>query len=199
MSLNRHDIVQQVDLQLKAHPNAILQTIALKLGISEQFIEAALQEIEGLSFREFQANRRLEQAFRQLGELSIAANGPWERRAKQRVIIPRATVRYRIHSFWSRKPDYSSPCPLVDFSSDGLALLADEDAQPQKQISLVLKFPGDGEELQVEGFVAYSAATGIAGYRYRIGIRFLPFDNRKGSNTPKVLDALTRIEKIYAP
>ncbi len=199
MNLNHGDIVQQVDSQLKAHPNAILQTVAQKLGISEQSIENALREIEGLSFQEYQANKRLERAFGQMGELSIAANGPWEdRRAKKRTIIPKAAARYRICGFWGRKSEYSSQCPLVDFSSDGLAFLADEFVQPQKRIEVALKFPGEESEIQVQGNIVYSVATGITGYRYRIGIQFLPFGKQKGINTPKAQEALTRLEKIHA-
>jgi hypothetical protein len=199
MTLDHSDIVQQVDLQIKAHPNATLQIIAQRLGIAEQLIIDALKEVEGLSFQEYQAARRLDQAFNQLGEFSIAANGPSERRARRRIVIPKATVKYRIHGFWNRGDSYSNPCPLVDFSSAGLALLADESAQFQKRISLILKFPGEEETVRVEGKVAYSVATGIAGYRFRIGIQFLPFGKQKGGNSPEAFDVLTRIEKIYTP
>ena len=200
MSLNHREIVQQVDLQLKVYPNTIMQTLVRKLGISEKIIEEAFQEAEGMSFQEYQANKRLEGAFAQMGELSIAANGPWERtRAKSRIIIPKATVKYRIYSFWSRKSEYSNQCPLVDFSSDGLALLADEFVQPQKRIEIILRFPGEEPEIQVEGSIIYSVATGIAGYRYRVGVRFFPFGKRKGINTPKAHEALIRLEKIYSP
>jgi hypothetical protein len=195
---NHHDIVHQVEEQLKAHPNATLQIIAQRLGVAEQLISDALRKIEGLSFQEYQAGKRLEQAFEQMGEFSIAANGPSERRAKQRVVIPKATVQYRIHNFWNRTASFSNQCPLVDFSSDGLALLADESVQPQKRISLVLKFPGEEETLQVEGRVVHSVATGIAGYRYRLGIQFMPFGKQKGANTLEALDALTRIEETYS-
>jgi hypothetical protein len=198
MSLSHHEIVQRVETQLTAHPNATLQIIAQRLGLAEQLISDALREAEGFSFQEYQSRRRLEQAFKQLGEFSIAANGPLERRAKRRVFIPKATVRYRIPSFWSRSASYSNPCPIVDFSSDGLALLADESAELQKRISMALKFPGEEETLQVEGCVVYSVATGIAGYRYRIGIQFLPFGKQKGGNTLEALETLTRIEKACA-
>jgi hypothetical protein len=96
MSLNCQEIVQKVELLLKAHPNATLQIIAQKLGIAEQLISDALSEVEGMSFQEYRAARLLDQVFSQLGEFSIAANGPAERRAWRRAIIPKATVKYRI-------------------------------------------------------------------------------------------------------
>jgi AraC-like DNA-binding protein len=198
MSLNSREIIQQVDLQLKMDPNPILQAVARKLGISPQLIEDALRETEGLSFQEYQANKRLEQAFEQLGELSIAANGPCEKaRSKSRVIILKAAVRYRIHGFWRRKSGYSPQCPLVDFSSDGLALLADRPVLPQKRIEMILRFLGEEAEIKVKGRVVYSVATGIAGYRYRIGIEFLPFGKGKRGNPLQALETLTRLEKVH--
>ncbi|MBN1568044.1 MAG: PilZ domain-containing protein [Acidobacteria bacterium] len=198
--MDRTEIVQKVASQLSAHPNAALPIIAERLGTTEREIEDALQEMEGLSFQEFRTNSRLEQAFKQLGELSIAANGPWEIvRARRRLAIPKATVRYKILSFWGRKGDYSGPCPLVDISKDGLALLADQDANPMKLLSLILKLPGEEETLEIKGRVVYAVATGIAGFRYRIGVRFLPFSEKRSCNPVKALDALTRIEETYTP
>jgi hypothetical protein len=199
MSLDRDDIIRQVEFLLKAHPNATLPIIAQMMGIAEQLITDALREAEGLSFQEYRAARLLDQAFSQLGEFSIAASGPAERRAQRRAIIPKATVKYRIHGFWNRSESFSDPCPLVDFGCDGLALLTDESVEPQKQLSLIIKFPGEEETVQVEGCVVYAVATGIAGFRYRLGIQFLPFGKHKGGNTLKALDTLTRIEKIYTP
>jgi hypothetical protein len=198
MSLSSREIVQQIDLQLKLDPQTILQAVARKLGISPQLIEDALRETEGVSFQEYQANRRLEQAFEQLGEFSVAANGPREKtRSKKRIIILKAAVQYRTYSFWMRRSDYSNPCPLVDFSTDGLALLTDHPALPQKRMEMKLRFPGEDKEIAVQGRVVYSVATGITGYRYRVGIEFLPFNKGKKRNTLQALETLTRLEKIH--
>ncbi len=199
MRLDPHEVVQKVDSQLTSHPNAALQIVAEKLGIAAQTIEAALHEVEGVSFHEFQANKRLAQAFGQLGELSPATNGQYEiTRARRRLIIPKTTVRYQTYKFWIRRSSYSTQCPLVDLSSDGLAFLSDHALMPEKQISLNLKFPAGEEIVRLEGRVVYAVATGIAGYRYRIGVRFLPFDDRRGGNTRKTLDVLVNLEKTYA-
>ena len=133
------------------------------------------------------------------GEISPAADGPYEKiRARRRLIIPKTTVRYQVHRLWIRKSSYSNQCPLVDVSSDGLAFLADQALRPRQRVSLLLKFPREEEILRLEGREVYAVATGIAGYRYRIGIRFLPFAERRGSNTPKALDVLLRIEKAFS-
>jgi AraC-like DNA-binding protein len=175
-----------------------LQIAADRLGISGQEIEDALRDQEGVSFEEFVANRRLEQAFQQLGERSPAADGPYEViRARRRVLIPKTTVKYQVHGFLFRKSEYSNQCPLVDLSSEGLAFLSDEAPKPPKSVSLLLKFPGGESALRVEGRVVYLVATGIAGYRYRVGVKFLPFAHERGCNDPKTLDILHNLEKTY--
>ncbi len=199
MGLDCREVVQKVDSHLAAHPKATLQIVAEELGTTAQSIEEALREAEGVSFHEFQANKRLEQAFNQLGTRSTAIDGPYEMtRVRPRLAIPKATVKYRKRSFWNRNPSYSSQCPLIDFSSEGLAFLADEAPKPGKQVSLLLKVPGKDDDLPVEGRVVYSVATGIAGFRYRAGIQFSPFADRRGCNTPKTLEILVAIEKTYS-
>jgi hypothetical protein len=80
-----------------------------------------------------------------------------------------------------------------------LAFLADQDPGHKKRISMVLKLPGEEGVLQIEGCIMYAVATGIAGFRYRIGVQFMAFSDRKGYNTRKALDVLTRIEETYTP
>lgn len=200
MSSDYREVVQKIDSHLAVHPNASLQIVAERLGISGQIVEEALREIEGVSYGEFQANKRLAQAFKQLGEVSTAANGPYEtNRARRRLTISKATVKYQTQSLWMRKSNCSEQCPLVDLSSEGLAFLADQALKPGKQVSLFLKLPGEQETLPIKGRVIYTVATGIAGYRNRIGIQFLPFAERKGCNALKTLETLVKVEKTYAP
>jgi hypothetical protein len=199
MDLSHDEIVQKVDAHLDAHPNAALPIVAEKLQLASQAIEEALNKVEGVTFQEFQSNKRLAQAFEQLGEMSTATNGPYEiARARRRLIMPKTTVRYRLPGFWRRKSEFSNRCPLIDVSKDGLAFLADHGPRPQKRISLILKFPGE-EALQVHGCVVYAVATGIIGYRYRIGVKFLPFADKRGCNSLKSLDVLAKLEEIHTP
>lgn len=194
------EIVQEVDSYLRMHPNIALHLLAKKMRIEAPVIEEALHAIEGITYQEFQEEKRLARAFEQLGMMSPAANGPYEFvRARQRLVIPRATVRYGIPVFWNRKVEFSHPCPLVDLSCDGLALLTDFALKANKRISMLLKFPGEEEILRIEGRIVYAVATGIAGYRYRIGVQFLPFSGQKGGNATKCRDVLIKIEETYAP
>jgi hypothetical protein len=199
MALDFDDVVQRVDSQLASHPNVALRIVAARLGVTEQVIEDALRQVEGVSFEEFRHNKRLAQAFRQLGEISPNANGPYEfARAHQRLTVPKTTVKYGTRRFWTRKPLYSQNCPLIDLSRDGLAFLADQTLQPKDRVSLLLKFPAEQGMLRLEGRVVYSLATGIAGFRYRIGIQFLPFTGERGCNSGKALDILANLEKTYS-
>ena len=140
------------------------------------------------------------QVFKQLGEISPAANGPYEtRRARQRLTIPKTTVEYQVHHFLKRKTSFSHRCPLMDLSGGGLAFLADQALKPKDRVSLLLKFPGDEEIPRLEGRVVYALATGIAGYRYRIGVQFLPFTGGRGCNTLKAREILSALEKTHTP
>jgi AraC-like DNA-binding protein len=198
MTMDSQEVIQKVNSHLTAHPNAALQVVAEELGIMKQRIEQILREVEGASFEEFRENMRLEQALRLLEASGVAMGAPNEKtRIRQRFIIPRTTLKYETHSLWIRKPGFSSPCPLVDLSREGLSFLADYAPKPGKWVSLLLKFPGREATRRVEGRVVYAVATGIAGYRYRVGIKFLPFAERRGCNTPKVFDVLVEFEKTF--
>lgn len=194
------EIAAEVEAHLGAHPNVSLRLLAGKLGLAPALVEEALAHVEGGSFEEFRERKRLERAFQQLGALSPAANGPYDIvRARRRLAIPRATVRYGRPVFYRRRIEYSPPCPLVDLSRDGLALLADSAESPGRRLSLQLAFPGAEPAVRVEGRVVYAVATGITGYRYRVGVRFLPFAAGKGGNDPRTLEALEGIERRYPP
>ncbi len=189
------EICKKIESFLISHPKAVLQIVADRLGLSPKEIEQAVREIEGASFEQFRQSRRLAEAFKQLGVDRALPSGPWEKmRSRPRMIIPRTSVRYRFHSLWKFNQSYSAPCPLVDLSSGGLAFLADVALMPGKRVSLLLKFLEKEEELPMQGKVVYAVATGIAEYTCRIGIQFLPFAERRGCNSPKVLEALVQFE-----
>ena len=193
--MDSREICQKIEYFLIAHPNAVLQIVAERLGLSQKEIEQAIREVDESTFEQFRQSRRLAEAFKQLGADRALPSGPWEKtRSRPRIIIPRTSVRYRFHSFWKLSRSYSAPCPLVDLSREGLAFLADVIPVPGKRVSLLLKFQKKEEELGVQGKVIYAVATGIANYSSRIGIQFLPFAERRGCNSPKVLEALIQFE-----
>jgi hypothetical protein len=192
--MDAREICQKVESFLASHPKAALPIVTEKLGLTHKQIEQALCEVEGISFEQFRQSRRLAEAFRELGVDRVVPLGPWETpRVRSRIIIPRTTVRWRVRSLWTGRA-YSGPCPLCDLSGGGLAFLADTPTLPGKRVSLLLKFPEREEEFRLEGRAVYAVATGIAGYRYRTGIEFLPFGQRRGCNSPKILDAIRQFE-----
>jgi AraC-like DNA-binding protein len=189
--MDPREIAPKVEAFLQLHPNASLTNTADRLGLSPQDIEHVLGEVHGTSFQEFRQNVKLNEAFRQLGETRIMPEGSWEEmRYHPRRIIPRTTVRIGIRRFWRRPRSFSKPLPLVDLSRGGFALLSDSPVATDKRVSVMLKFPGKSEELQLEGRTIYAVATGIAGFRYRIGVQFMPFADRMGCNPPKALALL---------
>jgi hypothetical protein len=172
--MDSREISRKVETFLVLHPMATLASTADGLGLSKKEIEQALLETNGTTFQEFLQNWRLREAFKQLGAYHAVPSGPWEKmRSNPRQIIPRTTVRYSVRSFWIRKPGFSNPCPLVDLSSGGLGFLADNAPAPGKRLLMLLKFPDREQELRVEGKVVYAVATGIAGFRHRVGVQFL--------------------------
>jgi Tfp pilus assembly protein PilZ len=193
--MDSYKILQNLESFLVSHQHATLPIAAVRLGIPSQEIEDALRNVHGISFQEFKENTKLAEAFRQLGTDRGVPPCPWENtRSRPRRIIPRTNVRYRGRSLWILGKSFSKPCPLVDLSSGGLALLADLAQLPGKRVTLLLRFPEREDELRVEGNVVYAVATGIAGYRYRIGVQFLPFNDRRGCNSTRVLDVLVQFE-----
>ena len=196
--MDSQEVIQKVSSHLTAHPNAALQVVAEKLGITGQSIEQILREVEGASFEEFRENKRLTHALGLLEASRVAASAPYEKaRTRQRFIIPKTTVRYEVHSLWIRKSGFSNPCPVVDLSIEGLSFLADDAPKSGKWVSLLLQLPAREDALRVEGHVVYAVATGIAGYRYRVGIKFRPFAERRGCNTLKILHVLVKFEKTF--
>jgi len=195
LTMDSAEILEKLESFLALHPNAALPIAAARLGLEPKAIEEALREIEGKSFEEFRHSRKLAEAFKHICADTTVPAGPWEKtRARPRMIIPRTTVKYRICSLWFFQRDFSEPCPLVDLSSGGLAFLTDVAPLPGKRISMLLKFPEKQHALRVDGNVVYTVATGIAGYRQRIGVQFLPFAEKRGCNNPKVLEALVEFE-----
>jgi hypothetical protein len=172
--MDPREISRNVESFLSLYPNATLTSTAEKLGLASQEVEQALREVDGTSFQEFRQNAKLNEAFRQLGESRVLPEGPWEEtRYHSRRIIPRTTVRYKVRSFWTRHPSFSDPCPMVDLSRGGLALLSEIALTSGKRVSLSLKLPEKSEEFQMEGRIVYAVATGVADFRYRIGVQFV--------------------------
>jgi hypothetical protein len=198
MAIDTNEVLHKISAHLAAHPNASLQATAEKLGMASQDIEKSLKEIEGMSFQQLRESRRLTEAFKQLSINRSLVRQLWEiQRTPLRIFVPEATAKYRLQSLWPHKRTFSDPCPVIDLSNAGLAFLADLAPKPGKRVCLLLRLPDLREPLYLAGHIVYSVATGIAGYRYRVGIRFLPFANRRGRNSLETLSVLMKFEKDY--
>jgi hypothetical protein len=196
MNLDPDEVLKKVDAYLTAHPHATVRVVAGKLGIKRQALEAILREKASMTFPEFKENKRLEQAinFLEVSEAGAKVLGE-DQQAQPLAIIPKTIVKYRIGSFWFHKPSYSKWCPIVNLSRDESAFLTDPAPRIGKRISLLLKIPGKAEVFRLKGVVVSALATNILGYRYRVGVKFLPFSDRGRWNTREALDILEKFEK----
>jgi hypothetical protein len=193
--MHHEDFLQQLDAYLNDHPKAALRLIEEKFGLSIEEIETILREAEYASLKEFQENRRLIQAFNQIVARGTAINAPQEsRRRLPRRIIPRTTVQYCIRHCWFGKKSFSSAWPVIDLNSRGISFLADESLKPGKRISLLLMLPNQAKAIHIDGRTIYAIATGIAGYRYRIGTKFVRFSFKYGYRKPVTLEIFDEFE-----
>jgi hypothetical protein len=83
---------------------------------------------------------------------------------------------------------------VIDLNSGGISFLADIAPITRKRHPCSCDTRST-EAIRIEGCVAYAVATGISGYRYRIGIQFMPFAPKRGCNKPEVFDLLVQCEK----
>jgi hypothetical protein len=196
MNLDPDEVLIKVDDYLTGHPNATLRVVAGKLGIKMHVLEVILREKAGMTFSEFKDNKRLEQAinFLKVSETGAKVFGE-DQQTQPLGIIPKTLVRYRIRSLWFRKCSFSRWCPIVNLNSDELAFLADLPPKTGKRVLLLMKTPGKADLLRLKGVVASALATNILGYRYRVGVKFLPFSDRGRWNTREALDLLKKLEK----
>ncbi len=121
-----------------------------------------------------------------------------EKRAQPRLAVKGASVCYLLSGPSTRKSGFSDPCPIVDLSTTGMALLADRPEKAGRRVSLLASFSKQKESLLLEGRIVYALAVGVAGHKYRLGIRFQTFAHNKGCNPPQALDDLAQAIKAHA-
>lgn len=160
-------------------------------------IERAVREIGCVPFRGYREKKQLAQALKILEKKGNAAPCSIHDTNRQRLTIPGATVRYVLGGRGILKSGYSNACPMINLSRGGLAFLASRPAKPGTKVSLIVSFSEKGEPLRLEGRIVYGVAVDIAGYQYRLGIKFQPFAMKRGCNTPEALETIARLERIH--
>jgi hypothetical protein len=192
------ELFDSIENHLKYWPDTAPGVLAHELGVNIKDIEQAIRETEGITFRQYCENKRLDYA------LGVIEKGMHMRKdgaaANQRIYprstVPGAVVRYVCGGGAIDKLDSSHPVPILDLSQGGAAFFANDPERPGAKISLLISLVQEGLDLQLKGKIVYTAAVGgVAGYRYRIGVCFNPFGTKKGCNPPDIEKALSQLEK----
>ncbi len=194
LHMDSRQLLKSIDSLIACNPSSTVRSLAKELNVTVWKIEKAVREIDGVCFNEYMENRHLAHVPDMLEHKREAENRK-DTRAEPRRIIPGATVSYLLQSNGIQESASPTYYPISDLSKGGLAFLSDLPLQPGERVSLSLNCIQRKDELCLEGYIVYTLAVEIAGYQYRVGVRFVPFDEREGFNPPETLDALTELIK----
>ncbi len=196
--MNYGELLKDIETHLIIYPEITSASLASTLNVKVADIEKAVQKAEGATFREYSESRRLVRAFDSIRETrgSTHHKGHQKQRTNPRLTIPGALVRYSTGGR-RRLSKCQKRYPILDINRGGMAFLADEAEKPGQKISLGLCFPLGEEDLMLEARVIYALPVQSIGYRYRIGVGFQPFLQKKGCNPPEAEIILSQIEKRF--
>jgi hypothetical protein len=188
------ELLREIDFMLISRASMTPEMLARELGVKAEVVEQAVREIIGTSFREYLESKKLAHALKVFEERrnGLIGQAHGHQRAERRTTIPGATVSYLLHGRGIRKSNISGPCPLYDLSKAGMAFFSDYPLRPGRELSLLIECAKLTGTLRLRGRVAYAVAENIAN-QYRLGVRFKPFEARRGYNPPKSLDLLTQL------
>jgi hypothetical protein len=117
------------------------------------------------------------------------------RRAHNRFSIPGAAIS------WAPSGQESSSektFPLSDIGRGGLSLLTNNPPNIGSEISIRVFLPPKKEKIDLVGKVIYAISRGPRlTYGYRVGVEFMPFEEKAGGNSPELVDVIERLERKY--
>ncbi len=123
-----------------------------------------------------------------------------EHRSCLRFTIPGAAVSYRKVGFWRR--DHGFPdvrYPVADLGKGGLSFFTNNPPELESRVAIALILPKNETAAILEGKIIYSIPRGAGlSSRFRVGVEFAPFAERRGFNSLRSLDVLDKLEAIYA-
>ena len=123
-----------------------------------------------------------------------------ERRACIRFEIPGATVSYKIKKRIFEKHEFEEEfCPLLDMSRGGLRFFAQKTLKIGAPVSIEISIPGERVPLAISGRVRWSAPNIGKSFKYRMGVQFSPYGEKKGQNYPGILVKIISLEQKYCP
>jgi Tfp pilus assembly protein PilZ len=123
-----------------------------------------------------------------------------ERRACIRFEIPGATIRYKLKKLFFEKQVFEEEfCPLIEMSRGGLQFLAQNTHKVGTSVSLEISIPGERVPLVLAGRIRWTAPNVGKSYKYRMGVQFSPYGEKKGQNYPGILVKIISLEQKYCP
>ncbi len=115
-----------------------------------------------------------------------------EQRTCLRFRIPGATVSFQI------KGHSEESSPLLDISRGGAKFQRIQSIDLNTEVTLKISIPGETVPLALSGVVRWTFFD-EAKSKYRIGIQFHPYGDKKGQNYPGNLVKIIALEQKFAP
>ncbi len=122
-----------------------------------------------------------------------------ERRECSRLKIDGATVSYKKPKFFSITKKFSEEnCPVIEVSRGGMRLLSNKSQKINSKIQLTLNVPDYSSPVEFNGRVMWKSLSPTQNYKYQIGIQFNSYGNKKGDNSPALLEKIKELEEKYS-
>jgi Tfp pilus assembly protein PilZ len=107
-----------------------------------------------------------------------------EKRTSFRHPVKGATLQYKT----------GRPCLVVNISRGGISFLSQEPLQPNSSITMRITFPEGMSPMTLKGQVCWCLPGLGRSDEYQVGVQFLAFNKKRGSNPPRLLEKLIKLE-----
>ena len=118
-----------------------------------------------------------------------------EKRKCHRFTIPGGKGKYKKAGFIGLIKGFSDLCHVLNLSKGGVAFRTEKELRQGEKLIFQLLIPEE-TPLIVHSFVRRQEHSAI-GKLKRVGITFLPFNNRKNGNSVKTLHVLRKLDEEY--
>jgi Tfp pilus assembly protein PilZ len=107
-----------------------------------------------------------------------------DKRSNTRFPIRGATLQYK----------KNKTCLIVNISRGGINFLSQEPLPVNNPITMKVTVPGQTSPLNLKGLICWCLPDPGRSDEYQIGAQFLAFENKRGSNDPRLLEKLAKME-----
>jgi Tfp pilus assembly protein PilZ len=107
-----------------------------------------------------------------------------DNRSTARFPIKGATLQYK----------KNKTCLIVNLSRGGVNFLSQEPLPVNNPITMKITIPGQVSPLTLNGLVCWCLPDPGRSDEYQIGAQFLAFEKKRGSNDPRLLERLVKLE-----